>query len=815
MDTLLRDIRYGCRMLLRTPGFTLVAVATLALGIGANTTIFSLIDAVLLRPWPFLQSDQLVAVHTTEVREHVQFGSASYPDFLDWRAQNRSFQDLAAYTTDHMTLTGRGDAVQLNTVTASAGLFSLLGASPAQGRRFTPQEDQAGAPLLVIVSHRFWESRLASDPSIVGKAITLNSRPYTVVGVMPAGFNFPIGAAAIDLWTTMARDLTPINASDTPMGVQRGAHYLDVIGRLKSGVSLQSAQVDLGTIQSAINQQHPENRPKGINVIPEVDRLVGETRRALLILFGAVGLVLMIACANVANLLLARTNARHKEITVRVAVGARRSEIVRQLLTESVLLSLAGTVPGIVLAIFGIDLCTSLVSDKLPRISESGLNFQVLGFTALVAMITGIAFGLVPALQASRLDLNRSLNEGGRSGSDSTRRSRVRDALIVSEVGIAMVLLVGAGLLFQNLFRLSRLNPGFSADHAITFGLEPSGLRYSDDQRTRLYRDLVAEIKTVPGVRSASAVFPLPLSHNGVGTSLEIAGVPAPVRQRPAISVSLAAPGYFETMGIPLLRGRLFNEHDDAQSAPVAIVNQALAERCFPGENPIGKRVRPSVWHDQGDGPMFEIVGVVADVKQEKLPGPSRPMLYQPDAQDPFGQLSLIVRTAVSPESIVPSLREKVRVLDKDLPLVDVKTLDEYVSDSLSQSRFQTILLVSFAVLALILTAVGLYGVISYSVSQRNHEIGVRLALGAQRSDILRLVVRQGMVLSLVGVGFGLIASFGVTRVMSTLLVEIHATDPATFLVIPALLMAVALAASYIPARKAMNVDPVLALRYE
>jgi predicted permease len=578
---------------------------------------------------------------------------------------------------------------------------------------------------------------------------------------------------------------------------------------------MESAQAEMVSIQNALNQQYPENRPKSISVIPELSQVVGDMRPALLILFGAVGFVLLIACANVANLLLARATARQKEITIRCALGARRWAIVRQLLTESVLLSLAGAIPGVMLAVWGIAACTRLAPGKLPRVAESGVNLEVLGFTVLMAVVTGILFGLVPALHASRFDLNRSLNEGGRGGSDSTRRSRIRTALVVSEVGIAMVLLVGAGLLLQSLFRLRQVSPGFVADHVISFGLEPPDSRYSDEQRARFYRELLQRIGTIPGVKSAAAVFPLPMSGVSANTSFEVEGRPIPEGQRPATDVSLVSPGYFQTMGIPLLQGRVFTEHDDAQAPAVAIVNETFARRYFPGENLLGKHIRPGVWHAKGDGPMFEIVGVVGDVKHGNLSRPADPEVYQPDAQNSFAQLSVTVRTSLPPESIVSSLREQVQALDKSLPLVDVKTMEGYVSDAMAAPRFDTVLLGIFAGLALLLTAIGLYGVISYSVTQRMHEMGIRIALGAQSTDILRMIMRQGLLLAMVGVGIGLAASLGTARIIASLLYGIRATDIGTFVAIAAVLMGVALVASYVPARQATKVDPMVALRYE
>jgi putative ABC transport system permease protein len=599
------------------------------------------------------------------------------------------------------------------------------------------------------------------------------------------------------------------------MTAQRGAAYLDAIARLKPQIALATAQTEMSEIQSAVNMQYPENRPKGISIVSEADAVVGDMRRGLYILFGAVGLVLLIACANLANLLLARATARNREISVRSALGATRWMIVRQLLTESLLLAVAGAAAGLGLASWGVRILTALAPDDLPRITESGLNLQVLIFTTLVAIFTGILFGLVPALQATKPDLAASLKEGGRSGTDTVTRSRLRSALITTEMALAIVLLVAAGLLLRSLLGLGKVDPGFAKNHVITFGLDLPG-RYGQPERVEFYRSLLAQVRATPGVHSASAAFPLPLSAGDVKTSFEVEGRPVKGSELPVTTLHVIDNDYFLTLGIPLLRGRAFNLQDDAEGAtPVVIISQTLAKQAFFGEDPIGRRIKPDISSGKNNAPMRVVVGVAGDVKAEGLGSPSIAESYVPYAQLPFAPMSVVVRTEIAPANMVPTLTTEVQSLDSALPLLHIKTLDEYVSDSIVGTRFEAVLLGTFGILAFLLTAVGLYGVISYTVAQRTRDIGIRLALGADRSAILGMVVKNGTLLAGAGTLIGLATAFLLTRLIASLLYGVGPTDPLTFLCVPIALIAVAMLASYVPARRAAKVDPMVALRYE
>jgi putative ABC transport system permease protein len=813
-SNLTQDLRYALRQLRKNPGFAAVAVITLALGIGANTAVFSVIDAVMLRPLPFRDPSRLVVVKPTEPGRRDDI-DVSYPTFLDWRAQNHVFEGLSAFHTDDFTLTGRGTPAHLTGAIVSANLFSVLGIPPAIGRDFIPEEDQPiGTGLPIILSHSLWQNRLGSDPKIVGQSLTLDGQPYAVVGVMPASFRFPVQRTPVDLWTTIANDARPVNGSP-PMTSQRGAGYLDVIARLKPQITIGTAQTEMANIQAGLNRQYPEHRPKGISLVSEADAVVGDMRQGLFILLGAVGLVLLIACANLSNLLLARATTRQKEISVRTALGATRWMIVRQLLAESALLATAGGAAGLGLAAWGIKLLTALAPGDLPRITESGINLQVLIFTALVAVLTSILFGLVPALQAAKPALAASLNEGGRSGTETVARGRLRSALIVTETALAMILLVGAGLLLRSLLGLGRVDPGFAKDHVITFGLDLPD-RYGQPQRVAFYRSLLEQVRSTPGVRSASAAFPLPLSANDVKTSFEVEGRPVKRSELPVTTLHIIDRDYFHTLGVPLLSGREFNLQDDAVGAmPVVIISDTLAKQAFQGEDPVGRRIKPGISSGNSGEPMRVVVGVVGDVKAEGLAAPSIPESYVPYAQLPFAPMSVVVRTDMAPVNMVPSLTREVQSLDDALPLLNIKTLDEYLSDSIVGTRFEALLLGIFGILAFSLTAVGLYGVISYTVVQRTREMGIRIALGADRGAILGMVVRNGTLLACTGAVFGLAAAFILTRLMASLLFGIGPTDPLTFLCVPIALIAVAVLASYIPARRAAKVDPMVALRYE
>jgi predicted permease len=814
MQAWLQDIRYALRQLRRSPGFTIVAILTLALGLGANSAIFSVIDAVLLRPLPYHAPSRLVAVKPTEPGRRDDIG-VSYPTFLDWRSRNDVFDGLSVFRQDDFILTGRGEAAHLTGAVVSASLFSVLGIPPAMGRNFILDEDKpSGTGLPIIVSHSLWQNRFGSDPKIVGQTLTLDGQTFAVVGVMPAGFQFPVQRTPVEFWTTIALDSQPVNGSP-PMTAQRGAAYLDVIARLKPQVTLQTAQTEMAGIQTGLNRQYPENRPKGISLVLEADAVVGDMRLGLYILLGAVGLVLLIACANLSNLLLARATTRSKEISVRTALGATRWMIVRQLLAESVLLATVGAIAGLALAAWGIKFLTALAPADLPRITESGLNLQVLIFTALVALFTGILFGLVPALQAAKPELATSLKEGGRSGTETLGRSRLRSVLIVAETALAIVLLVGAGLLLRSLVGLGRVDPGFAKDHVITFGLDLPG-RYGHPERVAFYRSLLEQIRATPGVRSASAAFPLPMSADDVNTSFDVEGRPMRQSERPVTTLHIIDRDYFHTLGVPLLSGREFTPQDDAKGAtPVVIISQRLAKQVFPGEDAVGRRIKPGISSGDSGEPMRVIVGVVGDVKGEGVGAPAILESYVPYAQLSFAPMSVLVRTQVPPGSMVPTLTGEVQSLDRTLPLLHVKTMDEYVDDSIVGTRFEAFLLGAFGILAFLLTAVGLYGVISYTVAQRTREMGIRLALGADRNAILAMVVKNGTLLAGAGVVIGLAAAFLLTRLMASLLFGVGPKDPITFFCVPVVLIMVAILASYIPARRAAKVDPMVALRYE
>jgi putative ABC transport system permease protein len=814
MGGLFQDLRYGLRQLRKNLGFAAVAVITLALGIGANTAIFSVIDAVLLRPLPFHDPNRLVAVKTTEPDRHDDIG-VSYPEFLDWRSQDHMFEGLSVFREDDFTLTGRAEPAHVTGAVVSANLFSLLGVTPSLGRAFTNQEDHpASGGLPVVLSHAFWQQRFGSNPNILGQSLTLSGRSFAVVGVMPASFQFPVQATPIDFWTTIALDMQSDNGNP-PITSQRGASYLDVIGRLKPQATLAQAAIEVGRIQDGVNKQYPENRAKGIAIVPEINDIVGDARSGLMVLFAAVGLVLLIACANLSNLLLARATARSREISVRSALGASRWSIVRQLLMESILLASTGAAAGLVLAVWAIRLLTALAPEQLPRVSESGLNLQVLALTAAVAVLTSLLFGLVPALHASRVKLATALNEGGRSGTETRERKRLKDLFVVTETALAVVLLAGAGLLLRSLQGLGRVDPGFAKDHVITFGLDLPG-RYSHIERVQFYQRLLTGIRSLRGIRSASAAFPLPLSADDVKTTFAVEGQQLKPSELPVTTLHIVDDDYFHALGIPLLAGREFDAHDDVpNAAPVVVISRRLAAQIFPGEDPVGKWIKPNISTGPGDAPQRVVIGVVGDIKAEGLSAPVIAESYVPYAQLPFAPMSVVVRSQGDPQALVPALTKEVQSVDKDLPLLHVKTLDEYVGDSIADTRFQTILLGSFGVLAFVLTAVGLYGVISYTAAHRTREMGVRLALGADRDTILAMIIKSGVLLASTGIAVGLVAALMLTRLIASLLYGVSPSDPLTFVGVPMALITMAVMASYIPARRAARVDPMVALRYE
>ena len=800
-------------MLLKAPSISIVATIALALGIGANTAIFSVVNAVLLRPLPFANSEQLMNVWETDSVRGYTRGSASYPNFVDWREQNHVFEHISTYHNSDFIMTGRGESTRLQGAVVNADLFPLLAVSPVIGRGFLPAEDNPGeSGRVVVLSQSLFQKRFNSDANIVNQSVVLDGKNYTIIGVMPAAFQFPVQNDPVELWTTVALD----REGKEPITGERGAHYMEVIARLKPGVSTVQAQAEMTAIGSRLEQQYPDkNLHRNIRVEPTLEALVGDVRPALLILLGAVGFVLLIACANVANLLLARAMSRHKEMAIRSALGASRMRVIRQLLTESVILSLAGGTLGLVLAVWWSDLLVALGKENIPRALQVGLDWRVLGFTLLVSVLTGVIFGLVPAIHSAKTELTESLKEGGRSGSEGARRNRVRGVLVVSELAIAVVLLVGAGLLIQSLWRLRQVNPGFDSQNLLTFVVGIPEVKYPIEKQAQFYHDVVKRIESLPGVRSAGSVIPLPLSGDAFSISFETEGRPVAKGDRPSCDFFAIEDGYFKTLGVSILKGRDFTERDNKDGPPVIIVNQAFARKFFPNEDPIGKRIRPGIATYSGGPVMREIVGVVSDIRNRNLSSELRAGYYVPAAQIPFNQMTLVVRTTNDPHSVINAVQNEVHSMDNELPVFNVKTMDDYISATVAAPRFNATLLVIFAGVALILTIVGLYGVMSYSVAQRTNEIGIRMALGAQTSDVLRLIVSQGFTLVLLGLGIGLVGAFALTRVISSLLFGVTTKDPLTFAAVAVLLALVALLACYIPARRATRLDPLHALRYE
>ena len=814
METLIQDIKFGLRMLLKSPSMSIIATVALALGIGANTAIFSVVNAVLLRPLPFPNPDALVAVYETNQRRGTIRGSHSYPNFFDIRTQNTVFERVAVYRSSDFIMTGRGEPARLMGAVMTADLFPLLGIAPAMGRTFLPDEDKPSETgRVVVLSHRLFQTRFGGDASILNQQITLDGRSFTVVGVMPPSFEFPIQNEPVDLWTTIAGD----SSGADPITAQRGAHFLNVIARLKPDVTPEQAQGDLNTIAARLEQQYPDtNAQRGLRMESALMALVGDVRPALLILLGAVACVLLIACANVANLLLARATSRHKEMAVRAALGASRLRVIRQLLTESVLLSLVGGALGLLLAVWWADLLVALGKEDIPRAVHVGIDWRVLGFTLGVSIVTGLIFGLAPAFHSSKTDLVESLKDGGRGTSEGARRNRLRSILAVGELAVAVVLLVVAGLLIKSLWRLQNVNSGLQPDNVMTFNLALPETRYKTDRQAQFFEALKTRIESSPGVQSASTILPLPLSGDRFSISFQIEGREVAPKDEPSADIFFTGVGYFGTMGIPIVKGRDFEQRDQHGSTPVVIITEEFARQYFPNEDPIGKRIQPgiSTFEDE-DSPMREIVGVVSDIRNRTLNTEPKPAYYVPQTQVPFSQMAVVIKTNNEPRGLISGMTKEVAALDADLPLFGVKTMREYLSASVAGPRFNTTLLSIFAGVALVLTLVGLYGVMSYSVAQRTNEIGIRLALGAQTRDVLWMIVKQGSILILLGLGFGLAGAYAATRVISSLLFGVTAKDPFTFAAAAVLLAIVALLACYIPAWRATKVDPLQALRYE
>jgi putative ABC transport system permease protein len=806
MDALLQDVRYGIRLLFKHRGVSLVAVAALALGIGANTAIFSVVNALILRPLPYPNAERLAFLH--EWSKQIDNMSVAYPNFLDWRAQNTSFDYLAASNFQAYNMTGEGEPERLVGANVSADLFRVLGVQPALGRAFTAEDDRPGAERVAVIGHSLWQQRFGGDPGLIGRALTLNGQSYTVVGVLPQGMRpYPqFGAQKTQLWTPIGLLADNYSNRENHPGIY-------VAGLLKPGATVEQAQADMAAIARRLSEQYPNsNRNLEVRVQSLHERVVGDTRTPLFVLLGAVGFVLLIACANVANLLLARAAARAREIAVRAALGAGRVRLIRQLLAESVVLALAGGILGVLLAYWGITLLLAAAPANVPRLEEVRIDTTVLGFTALLALLTGVFFGLVPALQASTPDLHDTLKDSIRGTTGG--RSRLRHILVVTEVSLALVLLIGAGLLIRSFWHLSNASPGFSADNVLTVQLVLPASQYPDASAQRgFYNRLMPRLASLPGVTGADMIVPLPLGGGGWQTGFWIEGRPAPdLGEYPSTDIARVSPSYFRTMGIPLLRGRAFTEQDHENAPLVAIVDERLAKDYFPGEDPVGKRLQ----FGPLNSPVFvEIVGVVGHVKNYGVEADSRVETYFPYLQSPVPPITLMLRTSGDPLSIASGVRNEVLAVDANLPVFNIRTMASLVNDSVASRRLTAILLTVFAAVALVLAAVGIYGVMSYAVAQRTHEIGIRMALGAPQGSVLRLVVRQGMTLAGIGLAIGLAAAFGVTRWMETMLYNVSATDPGIYAGIAALIALIALAASYVPARRAARVDPLVALRYE
>jgi putative ABC transport system permease protein len=806
METLVQDVRYAVRGILRKPGFAVVATITLALGIGANAAIFSVIDAVLLRPLPYPEPDRIVKLWELEPegqQRNVDY-NFSPANFFDVRDQNESFEQVAYYGRGAVSLTGAGDPQRLTVAWTSANFLEVVGVEPLVGRGFAPGEDQPGSDRMVLLSEGFWRRHFGGDSSVVGQPIRFDGESFTVIGVLPGYVEFP---ETVDAWVSLGID--PETAS------KRAVHFLGVAARLRSGVTLEEARAEMSALAGRLEREYPQtNAGRGFNVETAQEHAVGDIRPALLTLLAAVGLVLLIACANVANLLLARATSRQKEIAVRAALGAGRGRLVRQFLTESVILSLLGSAAGVLIAVWGKDLLVALGPKEVARLSGTSLDHRVLLFTVGVSLLTGIVFGLVPALQASKPDLNDALKDGGRGGA-GLARTRTRGALVVFEVAVSLVLLAGAGLLVRSFVRVLSVDPGFDPRNVLTMQLSLPESKYGEASQTAaFYQQLQERIAALPSVRYVGVVNSLPLSASGATAWMHVEGRPNPPDvEPPEVGYRVAGGDYFRVMGIPLLQGRAFSTQDSAEATPAALVNETLARAFWPGEDPLGRRFK--LGPNPEGGSWITVVGVVGDVRHSDLESAPRPEAFLAHAQESWSSMTVVLKVDGDPSSLVAAVTDQVRSMDPDQPVFSVRTMEEVRAASVAGRRFSMALLAGFAGLALVMAAVGLYGVISYSVAQRTHEIGIRMALGAKAGDVLRLVVRQGLGLVGMGVAAGLVAAYALTRFLEGMLFGVSPTDPATFAGIAALLVGVALLASYVPARRAARVDPMVALRHE
>jgi predicted permease len=815
----MQNMRYAFRVFGKQPLFTAIVVLTFALGIGANTAVFSVLNAVLLRPLPFHEPQNLVALGEYDAREKADPGteiySISYLDYVDWRDQNKVFERVAVYTNQSVsTLTDGNEAIHVQGEAVSADLFPLLGVQPFLGRAFLPNEDESGNRV-VILSHELWQRRFGGDRAIIGKSVTLDRQQFQVIGVMPPRFTFPISSVPPELWTSMSM-LRATSDGSTPMTEQRDNDFFRCVARLKPDVSIQQAQANIDTIVADWRRQYPDSKSNtGGKVLPEISAMVGNTRSALLMLCAMAGCVLLVACVNVANLLLARSLSRNREISIRAALGAGRWHIIKQLLVESTLLGAFGGFAGLLFAIWGIDSLKAFLP-SVPRIDEISPDVGVLAFTAFVSLGVGIFAGLLPAWRASHPNLAGSLNENSRGSSEGAAAGRTRAALVVIEIVLALVLLASAGLLVESFLRLQKVPAGFDPSNVTTARVALPETNYGKPQQAGdFYKKLLDRLATFPGVQSVAAAWWIPLSGSEIGFNVDVEERPMAAGQQPIAEVNVVTPDYFRTVRVPIRRGRAFTDRDDRNATPVAIITEGFAKQFFPGEDPIGKRIIPNGSVDPGKPPVREIVGVVADMHLISLRLPPKPQIYVPHQQFAIQTMSIFVRSQMVEAALMGTFRRAVNEIDKDIPVYRVRTLPDYFSQSIAQPRLNAMLVGLFALIALLLAAAGIFGVMSYSVTQRTQEIGIRLALGAQRYDVLRLVVLQGMRFVGAGIVLGLIGAFICTRLLQSLLFGIGATDLRTMFAVTVILTAVAFIACLLPARRATLVDPVQALRAE
>ncbi|MFZ0640123.1 MAG: ABC transporter permease [Candidatus Acidiferrales bacterium] len=811
LETLLQDTRYALRMLRKSPGFTTVAILTLALGIGANTAIFSIVDPVLLRAFPYPHPEQLVLVFDAPVKQPDALSAISYRDFRECREQNRVFSEMAGNAFHDLTLTGAGEPSIVNTAAVTPEIFSLLNAKPLAGRTLLPEDGKQGAAPVAVLSENLWRSRFGSNPHLIGQSISLDMRAFTVVGVLPASFHYPDGSPRQDVWISAAQD--PLFG---PLLSQPGVPVLGGIGRLKPGVSLAQAQAQMDTLGARLAKEFPaQDSGSTIRIQPYRQAVVGNVKSALLILLGAVGLVLLIACANIANLLLSRATSRGREIAVRIALGAGGARIVRQLLTESALLGLLGGVAGVLLAAWSVWILRPFLPAEVTQINSIHIGGSVLVFALALSLAAALAFGLAPALLATPSNLQTNIKEGG-AHAGQRGGQHVRNSLAVAEISLAVVLLVAGGLLIRSFALLTSVSPGFDPKNVIEAEISLPQFQYSTPQQwTAFSNELLARLHAQPGLQDSALAAPLPMDRQGEATfAFSIVGnPPLPPGKLTTADYATVSPNYFRVMRIPLLRGRVFSEQDSPSNPKVALISETLARRYFPNQDPIGRQMKFG-FPPNTDVPR-EIIGVVGDVRDESLGRKPGPMMYVPFAQAPLYGGEVVVRSSLSVSSVAAGIRQATHAIDKDLPVTDIESFPDVLGASISQERFHTFLLVSFSAIALVLAAVGIFGVISYSASQRTHEIGIRMALGAQPRDVLRLILGQGAKLALFGLGVGVVVAFLLTRFLSSLLYGVSATDPVTFGIVVIVLLGVAMAAAYIPARRAMRVDPMVALRYE